>query len=779
VLTLGDIIHSARSFLTLQRGGLATRPFGRAKGEAPEQLRGLGNPVTRDVPPGGQYQDWRLWQDERTARLALATGWSYAAINKIGMASLPSFLNIKRRVGEETEDIPNHPLELLVQTPNPDMSREYLWLHTIYSLYMRAAYWFLYPDLHGNIGEIWPMPFNRVRPLPDMSSNPERLFAGFIYTFQGGQEIPIPVDNVIYLRFPDPFDLYASLPPLRAATRPVVLDNAQSDWNTNLFDQEKGLPASIVSVPAELSNEQFNRVKAELRENVGKRMVTRAGTIDVEFAQETHQEMEFLAGREFNRKEIYETLGVPLETDKESWRWFLDNTVWPVLTMLAGQLTTQLVRPYFGENVFAEFEDIRPQDRSLEVQEAVQYWPSYSLNETREQRGMKPLPALKIEAEGFEGLDLWSDIPTRILDQVVGLVVKIPGTAAVPGFAAPPSMPGSAGAKHAQVQEDSEAAGVEDVIEETEPAPEDTAEVKAVRAALGAWQKIAIKQVKSGRSPHVYFDDSIPESTSYELAALLGHCRNEAEVKAVFEHLVIVGDSATKATLSAARTPGEIPEIQLKLEEKFAGPMQNWLSEQARRISQAVGPNGEPPPASFWAEETKLLDGFLDPFVNRWGEEGISETVVGLAKSRLGLDAQVNARVAEWAGKHALKLAKKLDETTKELARPKIKQWLLTGKPLPALEKDLAEVIAPAWRASLIASTEVTRAFAEVNLEIAGELDVIKGVTWLTANDELVCPICGPLNGATRPKKPGATFPGGFDAPPAHPRCRCGLSFSL
>jgi hypothetical protein len=50
-------------------------------------------------------------------------------------------------------------------------------------------------------------------------------------------------------------------------------------------------------------------------------------------------------------------------------------------------------------------------------------------------------------------------------------------------------------------------------------------------------------------------------------------------------------------------------------------------------------------------------------------------------------------------------------------------------------------------------------------------------VEWMTALDKRVDPICVGLSGAL--KKPGGTFPGGYMAPPAHPRCRCRLVASL
>lgn len=52
--------------------------------------------------------------------------------------------------------------------------------------------------------------------------------------------------------------------------------------------------------------------------------------------------------------------------------------------------------------------------------------------------------------------------------------------------------------------------------------------------------------------------------------------------------------------------------------------------------------------------------------------------------------------------------------------------------------------------------------------------------TWVTAEDERVCPICGPLHGATA--RIGEAFSQGGETqlqPPAHPRCRCVTTLAL
>ena len=74
-------------------------------------------------------------------------------------------------------------------------------------------------------------------------------------------------------------------------------------------------------------------------------------------------------------------------------------------------------------------------------------------------------------------------------------------------------------------------------------------------------------------------------------------------------------------------------------------------------------------------------------------------------------------------------------------------------------------------RAGMIAVTEVTRAYAAGNVAAWQASRVVQGKEWMTATDEVVCPICGPLRGQiARLNEP---FGGRIMNPPAHVNCRC------
>lgn len=84
-------------------------------------------------------------------------------------------------------------------------------------------------------------------------------------------------------------------------------------------------------------------------------------------------------------------------------------------------------------------------------------------------------------------------------------------------------------------------------------------------------------------------------------------------------------------------------------------------------------------------------------------------------------------------------------------------------------------------RALTIARTEVMGAAGEGRLNAWGAM-MIQGIipqdaqkVWMTAEDERVCPICGDLDGETVPM--GSEFSVGVMTIPAHPNCRCDVSY--
>jgi hypothetical protein len=126
---------------------------------------------------------------------------------------------------------------------------------------------------------------------------------------------------------------------------------------------------------------------------------------------------------------------------------------------------------------------------------------------------------------------------------------------------------------------------------------------------------------------------------------------------------------------------------------------------------------------------------------------------------RIGLDwSLVNADALKWAREYAGGLVTRVTDTTRGNVRQAVANWIEAGGTL----RDLTKVLEPTFgerRAGLIAQTETTRAYAEANDHLWGTNGIIEEWEWATAQDELVCPICGPLHGTRHKLGKGPDMP--------------------
>ena len=187
--------------------------------------------------------------------------------------------------------------------------------------------------------------------------------------------------------------------------------------------------------------------------------------------------------------------------------------------------------------------------------------------------------------------------------------------------------------------------------------------------------------------------------------------------------------------------------------------------------------------------DREIIQPFRDTFaalIQEWalagsdfGREQVERVIFGTQKQVVGIAidwALANESAAEWAQNYAYdEFTAALEERIKSRLRKEIINFVRNDETFQSFSRRMAsDAMFGKARGQMIAVTEVTRAYAEGNKIAWRESGVTEGMEWNTANDELVCPICGPLDGDQVPLDD--EFDGGFEAPPAHPRCRCWLT---
>jgi SPP1 gp7 family putative phage head morphogenesis protein len=158
-------------------------------------------------------------------------------------------------------------------------------------------------------------------------------------------------------------------------------------------------------------------------------------------------------------------------------------------------------------------------------------------------------------------------------------------------------------------------------------------------------------------------------------------------------------------------------------------------------------------------------------------------------KARVLLDWDVfNQAAVEYLDLYRLNTVAGIEAVTQQRAVAAIQQWIKSGEPLNHLTAKLDPIFG-ASRAQRIAVTEVTRTYAAGNISAWKTTGLVSQKVWQTANDERVCPICGPLHDQVVNLEadfsldqlalpPEMALSGNeyiYFQPPAHPNCRCWL----
>lgn len=216
------------------------------------------------------------------------------------------------------------------------------------------------------------------------------------------------------------------------------------------------------------------------------------------------------------------------------------------------------------------------------------------------------------------------------------------------------------------------------------------------------------------------------------------------------------GMDAERASLEDAH----VSDIAQALEQQLAAVLSGTVTDPKAAAARV-------------SDEDPMLRAALMKLLIEAVNLGVGSGQSSLADATIGVDwSLINENARKWAEEYSYELVKGINDTSRDLLRDKVTQWIESGEALDALRDSLAPWFG-AMRAEVIASTEVTRAFAQGNLQAWQGSRVVNGIIFRTANDELVCDQCSPFGGKV------FALGDAEHTPPIHPRCRCWISPSV
>jgi HK97 family phage portal protein len=337
---------------------------------------------------------------EAQSELYQRLSWVQTAVGIVASTASVEKLNVKQMRGEKADHVENHPFETLLRRPNPLMSRfEFLQATFGYLQLTGMAYWWLNTTSESAPPiELWAIPTHQIQPIPD-----GRMFVrGYKYNPGGGQkEIEIPAHEIVQFRRWHPLSWFTGLSPIEAVSTSAQGDLAMQKWNTNFFDKQHAKPEGALAFADPIPQAAWEGIRADITRRHGGTqrelmMLRNVGSGGVSWVQMgmSQKDMEFLQGRQFTKEEIFGVYAPGLSsilainaTEANSTAGkstFQEFALWPQMVAVAEKISNDLM-PLYGENLVAEFDDVRKTDTAIELAEQEAYARVHTINEVRQQ----------------------------------------------------------------------------------------------------------------------------------------------------------------------------------------------------------------------------------------------------------------------------------------------------------------------------------------------------------------------------------------------------------
>jgi HK97 family phage portal protein len=273
----------------------------------------------------------------------------------------------------EGEELEQHPLLDLLNAPNPSQSGPHF-IETVLNYYQIAgnAYIEALPDEDEfTPRELHALRPDRVKVIPSETGLP----LGYEYAVSG-RTLRWPSDpvtgesDILHWKAFHPLNDWYGMGALEAAMASIDQHNAAGSWNQALLAQGSRPSGALIyspkEGPAQLSDDQFRRLKDELEENyqgarsAGKPLILEGGLEWKEMGL-SPKDMDWIAGRDRAARDIALAFGVPeqLIGISESQTYanmaearlaLYEETVLPLIAQLVGELNRWLV-PMFADDL--------------------------------------------------------------------------------------------------------------------------------------------------------------------------------------------------------------------------------------------------------------------------------------------------------------------------------------------------------------------------------------------------------------------------------------------
>jgi len=290
-----------------------------------------------------------------------------ACLNVLGTAFSEPPLKVYLKTQEGEQYVDNHPAQVLLDNPNPNMTANLMNNYIVTSVAVYGdAFLLKLRNESGQVLQLIPLLADMV----EVKGNDEKLITKYVYK-QKGNTLEIPPEDMIHLRERiDPRNHRRGLSPLRSVMVEILGDAAASQMAAALV-KNTGVPSVVISPKNDLamtSDEAENIAEVFGRrfggENRGRPLVISGGEVDIQTLSFSPKDLEIGKLRYINEERISAVLGVPAilaglgagleratySNAKELREFFTEQKLIPMWNHFANEFTKQLLLEDYESN---------------------------------------------------------------------------------------------------------------------------------------------------------------------------------------------------------------------------------------------------------------------------------------------------------------------------------------------------------------------------------------------------------------------------------------------
>ncbi len=438
---------------------MRARALSEVSGSTIDQLGGMLAEVLGTQTPGLNQSGLTVRQQVESLK-----HWVYVCVVRIreAVSKNPRRL-LEMATDGDTEEIfdPNHDFNRLLTNPNPWDTDIEFWQQTMTYLELTGnAIWLLVRDGLG-IAEMWVIPSQWIKP---KHTSKEPLVGYEMDIGSGAKPIPIPIEDIVHIRYPNPMDRFWGLGTLSAAVQAMKSVDRIKASQLAAFNNEI-LSSLYFYTEGEMSQPAYERLREVIQsryagpENARLPMLLEEAT---KIGQLNHKpaEMDYPGSSKLTRDEILAIFGVPpilaseigtanRANSESQIRIFQEFTVLPRLCLIQARVNKELI-PEFGDNLRFEFENPVPLDKLVSQKQRNEgVKGDYMLaNEARDELGLESQEWGEQPRWVYDFVAKHKMTPSKMFEEAEAgrlMAEPEPETAPVPGEV-PPGLEEAAGA---------------------------------------------------------------------------------------------------------------------------------------------------------------------------------------------------------------------------------------------------------------------------------------------------------------------------------------------